>query len=363
MPDLDDQIEAVNQKLREDGIPRPSIVRRGQKLYLRGTFPPKPGSGKTIPYQQSIALGINASVRGLVYAEREARLVSAALKNNAFDWSKYLSDRYVAVYNDTVGSWVDRFEKDYFTRRQRTPQSEYTFKKDYATPFKRLPQAEELTIKVLKEGIESTEPDSRARKRYCLAYEALAKLAGIEFDAKRYRGNYKAGERTIPTDEEIVAGWEKIPYPQWRNAYGILACYGIRAHELFFLELKRFPILRVTEGKTGARDVYPYPVEWIDLFHLRPEMELPECQGSHADLGHRVATQFRRYELGMKPHDLRHAHALRMIKHGVPEAIAAEMQGHDTVTHTKTYQRWISQEQIDEAWAETSGAKQVSSKS
>ncbi len=93
MPDLDAQIEAVNQKLSEDGIPRPSIVRRGQKLYLRGTFPPKPSSGKTIPYQQSIALGINASVRGLVYAEREARLVSASLKNNALDWSKYLSDR------------------------------------------------------------------------------------------------------------------------------------------------------------------------------------------------------------------------------------------------------------------------------
>jgi hypothetical protein len=136
MTDLDAQIEAVNQKLREEGIPRPAIVRRGQKLYLRGTFPPKPGSGKTLPCQQSIALSINASVRGLVYAEREARLVAAALKNHAFDWSKYLSDRYVAVYNDTVGSWVERFEKDYFTRRQLTPQSEYTFKKDYETPFK-----------------------------------------------------------------------------------------------------------------------------------------------------------------------------------------------------------------------------------
>jgi len=40
MTDLDAQIEAVNQKLREEGIPRPAIVRRGQKLYLRGTFPP-----------------------------------------------------------------------------------------------------------------------------------------------------------------------------------------------------------------------------------------------------------------------------------------------------------------------------------
>lgn len=91
-------------------------------------------------------------MRGLVYAEREARLVVVALKNHAFDWSKYLSDRYVSVYNDTVGSWVERFEKDYFTRRQRTPQSEYTIKKDYETLFKRLPQEEELTIKVLLQG-------------------------------------------------------------------------------------------------------------------------------------------------------------------------------------------------------------------
>jgi len=38
--------------------------------------------------------------------------VVAALKNHAFDWSKYLSDRYVAVYKDTVGSWVERFEEE-----------------------------------------------------------------------------------------------------------------------------------------------------------------------------------------------------------------------------------------------------------
>lgn len=125
----------------------------GNRSYTCGALsPPKLGSGKTLPCQQSIGLGINASVRGLVYAEREARLVVVALKNHAFDWSKYLSDRYVSVYNDTVGSWVERFEKDYFTRRQRTPQSEYTIKKDYETLFKRLPQEEELTIKVLLQG-------------------------------------------------------------------------------------------------------------------------------------------------------------------------------------------------------------------
>lgn len=41
MTDLDAQIETVNQKLRGEGIPHPSIVRREQKLYLRGTFSPQ----------------------------------------------------------------------------------------------------------------------------------------------------------------------------------------------------------------------------------------------------------------------------------------------------------------------------------
>lgn len=44
------------------------IYRKGNKLYLEGTFPPKPGSTKTIPHQQYLTLGVSANPPGLKVA-------------------------------------------------------------------------------------------------------------------------------------------------------------------------------------------------------------------------------------------------------------------------------------------------------
>lgn len=259
--------------------------------------------------------------------------------------------------NPTVGELVDQFIVEYWRKHEQTDASKYTLEKDYLTVFKQLPQWVELSEQVIMAAIDSTEPNSRARQRYCLALGLLAKQAKINFDPKPYRGKYQPKERKPPTNEEIIESWEKVQQKSkaWGNVMALIATYGFRAHEVFFLDFVRYPVLRVNEGKTDARDAYAYPREWCRLFKLEEitSETLPNCSGSHADIGHRVTTQFRRYELDFRPHDLRHAHAIRMIQYKVPVEIAARYHGHSTTVHTRTYQRWLRQEMLDEIWEES----------
>ena len=52
--------------------------------------------------------------------------------------------------------------------------------------------------------------------------------------------------------------------------------------------------------------------------------------------------QFRRYEVGFSPYDLRHAWAVRTIHLGLPDTVAARMMGHSVAIHTRTYHHWIT---------------------
>ncbi|MEH2156484.1 hypothetical protein [Nostoc sp.] len=64
-------IEVINDRLKKALI-GVRVEARGDRLSLRATLPPKPGSNKTKPYQQYLALGICANPAGLQRAEAEA---------------------------------------------------------------------------------------------------------------------------------------------------------------------------------------------------------------------------------------------------------------------------------------------------
>ncbi|MEH1778909.1 MAG: hypothetical protein V7K67_32245 [Nostoc sp.] len=57
-------VEAVNERLKAGKI-GVKVEARGDRLSLRATLPLKPGSDKTKPYQQYLALGIYANPTGL----------------------------------------------------------------------------------------------------------------------------------------------------------------------------------------------------------------------------------------------------------------------------------------------------------
>ncbi|MEP0959441.1 hypothetical protein [Microcoleus sp. FACHB-1515] len=206
-----------------------------------------------------------------------------------------------------------------------------------------------LTIEALRAAIEAVAADSRQRKRFCISLGKLAEFAGLSVNFDELRGRYSARSvdpRSLPSDETIAAWFGEVPQ-MWRWVYGVMACYGLRNHEVFYLntiELQRGGwFVSVTEGKTGMRTVWPCYPEWIEQFDLRSPV-LPDVSGrSHSDLGHRVTQMFRRRNVPFHPYDLRHAWAVRTMLFGLHDALAAQQMGHSRQVHSDIYHHWISQ--------------------
>lgn len=350
--DFQGRLKQANARLRmaKTGL---IIQQIGERLCLRGTFPPRPGTSRDTPYQQRLYLGIHANPAGLKLAESEAKAVGVALDAGTFDWGLYVKS---AAKNDiqTVADWVSSFERDYFSRRRRSPKTETTWRDDYLKAFGRLPQDEPLTVELLRQHIEASQPDTRTRKRLVDCYGRLATFAGVEVDFRPLRGSYSSTTvevREVPPDGEIAEWWGKIPNAEWQLAYGLMAAYGLRNHELFYLDFSKMPVLLVLDGsKTDFRRVYPLYPEWVERWQLA-EGSLPTCTGrNNSELGHRVTTAFRRYDIPFKPYDLRHAWAVRSLEFGMPLELASQQMGHSVDVHCRTYHRWISEDVHERAY-------------
>ena len=349
---IGDLIQSANQRLKNGGISI-RLERSGNTLYLRGTLPPKPGDKHPNNHQQRIPLSrlsIYANPAGIREAEKEAQKVSGLLARKEFTWEPYLRAQ---IQPTTIGDWITRFEQDYFSRRGRTPKAQTTWETDYLAVFKRLPAQAGLTGDLLEQVVRETPPDTRTRRRWVLACQKLANFAGLTIDLKPLRGNYShrsVGERTLPTDLQIMHWREQIQNPEWRWVYGILATYGLRPHEVFHLEWSVFPQLRVKDGKTGSRLVHPLYPEWVEQWSLQQGMP-PACTGANnRDLGQRVTQAFRRAKIPFSAYALRHCWAIRAIQFNLPIAIAARMMGHSVEVHTQTYHRWMNDDQYRQSY-------------
>lgn len=325
-----------------------TIERMGDRLYLRATFPAKPGAARSDPHQQRLVLGIHANPAGLSFAEKQARKVGAALDCNEFKWVDYGVSSELEAKRLTVSDWLAKFE-DY----HRGNVEDTTWTTEYQRVFSRVAAAGELlTVELLERVILQTAADSRQRRRFCVTLGRLAEFAGLNADFKRLRGRYAASQiepRDLPSDDAILAQWERIKHPGWRWVYGMMAAYGLRNHEAFSLDTSQLEAgghqVRVLDGKTGARNVWPFEPDWVEHLELR-SVVLPEVSGRHhADYGNRVSQYFTRsLKLPFKPYDLRHCWAVRTLLLGLDTTLAAQQMGHSLKVHNETYHRWISDE-------------------
>lgn len=351
-------LEAINERLRaaKTGV---AVRQKGNRLYLRATLPPKSQSERDDPFQQEISLKIYANPAGLERAEAEARKLGALIACKEFCWDLYCG---VAKSQATLtcGYWIERF-KDYCLstnlQSDDLAKAELLWIKRYYNPsLKWLPKEVELTSTVIIAVAQRSQPNSRSRQLACQVLQQLARFAGVEVDLKPYVGNYSPQKRgrDIPTDREIVQAIENFTIPSWRCLYGLMATYGLRDHEVFFTKMEwrdegtgsPFLVARVTDGKTGARDVYPFYPEWVERWHLW-DLNLPRLTARiNQDYGERIARAFKRAEMPFTPYDLRHAYAIRVsVVFKLPVAVAAAYMGHSPTVHWQTYNRWISQEQ------------------
>ena len=354
MDKLEHLLGKVNERLKNFNTGF-TICKRGKKLSLRGYLPPRPQSKKTQPYQQYLSLGIYYNAAGIKQAEEKAKFLSSQLALDKFDWQDWINPDSGLVL-ESVGYWINKFERDYFDRRQRTQQSETTWKLEYQSMFKRLPKDEKLSDRVLLDLVCATEPDTRIRRRAVMVANALAKFAGLDTDFNRYKGNYshrtKKAERQLPTDKEIENYYYGIKNPQWQFVFGLMACYGISNHEVFLADISSLQkssrlISTYRKDHFGVRRIWCLYPEWYERWDLgNPNKTLPQVSGNNnRDLGSRVTKAFKRYDLCL-PGDLRHCWAIRAMGF-MPNPMAARLMAHSEKEHNQTYQRWISEEQED----------------
>ena len=71
----------------------------------------------------------------------------------------------------------------------------------------------------------------------------------------------QASPRSLPTEREIEALIDKLP-PVWQWPVGVVATYGCRPHEaLLHAEVLPSGLVRIADGKTGARQSLAMPAE------------------------------------------------------------------------------------------------------
>ena len=339
------QLDKANSKLD-----RIKIMQRGSRLTLRGTLPPKPGDGDK-PKQYTISPGLPATPEGLKLAVVEAQKIEADLIYDRFSWT-------TDTQRLTIEKAVAEFEKHYWATRKKTVSRANNYKYDYLNFFLFLPQDELLSVELLKKALLTTEPDSRQRKFMTTAFCALLKHFQIDNDLNKYKGNYQpVRKRQIPTFEEIDRYYAMMRSPQWRWVFGIIACYGIRPHEIFHLDCNLMsdypPALIVKEGtKTGGRLVYPIPdAIRVKLWKLN-EPVLPNINTagkSNMELGRKIGQKFNELNIP-SPYHFRDAYAIHGEIYNYNPALVAQWMGHSLDVHYKRYLRHINQKHFTNAW-------------
>lgn len=337
--DFSERLNRANGRLKAAKI-RVRITAQGQSLYIRGTFPPPPGSPKDAPFQQRIALGLPANPRGVELAVAKAKEIGIALETDRFDWSVYRGQKA-----ESVREWVNLF-------RAQWEGGDLTWKTDYQQPFNKLDMDAPLTIELLRQALEAVKnrkPNSRSQLRAYNAYRQLAEFSKLDFEVLRgLKGSYSATEvdpRTLPTDEAIARWRSQISDPGWRWIFGMIAAYGLRGHEVYKADLVDFPTIRIPpDTKTGARFVFPLFPEWAERWNLGeriwpPLRNIPSY--TNGQLGTKTAKFFER--MPCEAYDLRHCFARRCFEFGYSPEFGAKLMGHAPEVHCRTYRRWIDE--------------------
>lgn len=339
------ELDAANARLKACNH-RCSIQQRGRSYSLVATLPTRDGTGRK---QQRIPLGPEID---LYEAERKAIELGHQLRTKTFTWEAW--DEPDGPASLTVADFLKAAQALHATKYRKDPErGDNAWSKKWAPALRKLPPSGVITETVLLRVIRTMPAGSAVRRDQGNLLSQVAKSLGLNTDplleACRGYGVDKLTERDIPTDEAIEAAMERITLPHWRWSFGMCAAYGLRPHEcaeLAFLEDDWIEIHDRT--KTGSRRVTACPSVWVERFKLR---DLPRPTQTATRLGKAFNDALDRDKVTIKPYNLRHAYALRLMDKGVGADLAARLMGHSLQVHQTTYQRWIEANRIQRAMA------------
>jgi integrase len=342
----------LNQRLRSARL-RVRVEVMNEALYLRGVIPGSGGEWR----QRRIPLGLKFAGGNLIAAEVKAKdlagdLAAAAAGMGSFPLAKWGLLLSTPEDSETVGFWADRLIAQ-AAAEGLAPSSI----KDYRRALGRLDRSAALSNELLLAAM--ADPwlveHPRTQLLCCQKFGQLARLAGLSVDLSRHRGGYSPAsltERVIPDRDRVFEVWRSIPHPGWRWVLGAIVVFGLRNHEVFYLDLANLMdggySAFVVEGKTGPHTAWAMSPEDVDRFELRSAPCLPRVTfASHDQAGARVSKYLSRERLGgFTPYDLRHLWAIEtgIGPNALPLPLAAKAQGHSQRVHETTYQRWTSPE-------------------
>ncbi len=336
------ELDAANARLKA-GKHRCSLQLRGSVYTLVATLPTRDGSGRR---QQRIPLrGVD-----LLEAERQAIELDRQLRLGVFSWEAWdLPTTPNAISADDFRAAAQRLHASKY--RKDPERGLNAWSKKWAPALRKLPPTAMVSEATLLMAVRSMPAGSASRRDQGNLLTQVAKSLGMEtaalLEACRGYGVDKLTERDIPSDEAIEAAFHRIRLPHWRWTFGMCAAYGLRPHECAELVWLEDDWIEVHDRtKTGARRVTPCPSAWVQRFELR---DLPRPTQSARTLTKVFNDALDRAEVAIKPYNLRHAYALRLLDRGVSADLGARLMGHSLQVHQSTYQRWIEGDRIQKA--------------
>ena len=378
MPPSDPWLSRQNAalKLKGHGV---TLDVAGGRVRLRATMPPRPTDPPGAePKQHRISTGLaypDQATESLQLAEQLGNALERhRLGLEPFDWAPWLpkgrqrkQDQPAEQPDGISGLQALRLTRQWWGKqRRRGPSADDSWKVDYDAPLAALLEIRSLLPDHLVALVEATPSGSRSRRRASQAAATVARaldwsdelVSQLRELGKGYSAARSQAPRDLPRDEAIEALIDRLS-ASWQWPVAVAAVYGCRPHEaLLFAEVQPSGLLRIADGKTGARQSLALPAEWIERWSLHTR-RLPAFnpERSHRDVGALMGQAFRRAGAAFQPYDLRHAWAVRAIHNPkISPSLAAKSIGHSLAVHSSVYQRWFDAHEMESLQAVLSAA-------
>jgi integrase len=361
--DLSAQIDRENRRLD-----RCSLEQRGGRVALRSTLPDPEDPSKRS--RRRINIPLPAAPAEFRRMAELARDLDDELLSGTFHWKRWtpeaLERRCGGGGEEGAGLTMAQLREALLvTWQEKYPGVEQVWHSIWGKKWKPLlsrleamggPCDEERLRAMLAELSPSSRKDAASVLSVVIKARRLALDVTQIREAGRGYGVRELQARDIPSDEELLSYVSQISQPHWRWMYGILLTYGIRPHEIAFCELRSDGVLDIADGKTGERESWPCPEEWVKRLKLhdvhRPTQGASRVAKAAADAltsarsdgrgGHRKPV------LPFGLYTLRHAYAIRLLNFGISSDVGARLMGHSVEIHNRTYRRWLNKGHMSE---------------
>ncbi len=313
------------------------------RLYLLAKVPRRDGSPGL--QQTRIALKLDDTPVNRRAAAKQLQALERQMETGTFDWSYWLDEEPGAV------TWREAIARLYRAKVVLGRTGESTWRVNYLGRLRQIPPASACTTESMARALERYGRETCSYKELFYLLRHIARLVAVPFPEVPLPTYREAAPVAVPDDDQIIAWVEAAGPSAWY--FGMMACYGLRPHEIEGAELVDRDYCQVAEGtKTGFRTVVPLPREWVERFRLHDRRLRPGGAQRPDAVSKWLSKELRKLELPWRPYALRHAYAARLWREGGSRLdlyTAARLMGHTPAQHSKTYRAHIQPHVIAEA--------------